>query len=259
MKTSLFDSHSHLDGPAFDADREEVIERARQAGVERLLVVGSDENFTSASRAVALAERYPFIYAAVGLHPNDAKFAVDTAPLRRLLSHPRVVAVGETGLDFYRDWAPPELQEAWFVAQIELALEFNKPLIIHARQAGNRSLELLKAQGAAQVGGVFHCYSEDASFAAELKAINFMVSFPGSITFKNAAATKTAAQAIPLEQILVETDAPFIAPVPYRGGRCESAYIVETVKALAELKGLTFEAVAQATTYNACKLFGLRC
>ena len=253
----FLDSHSHLDSSEFDGDREMVIERARAAGVKRLIVVGADSGFESARRAVALAVRYPGIFASVGLHPNDAKLPVDTSPLRDLASNAKVVAIGETGLDFYRDWAPPALQESWFRAQIELARAVKKPLIIHSRQAGNRALQILIENGAAEVGGVFHCFSESAEFAAELRAIGFMVSFPGSLTFKNAQTARDAARLIPLEQILIETDAPFLAPAPWRGRRCESAYVVETAKALAEVKSCPLERIAKETTDNAARLFKL--
>ncbi|RMG43898.1 MAG: TatD family deoxyribonuclease [Candidatus Dadabacteria bacterium] len=251
----LFDTHTHLDAPEFDADREKVIERALAAGVTRLLNVGASRNLDSARDSIKLAEKYDFIYASVGVHPHDAGAELDFNTLQELATHPRVVAIGETGLDFYRDWSPRNSQYEWFKKQIKLALEVNKPLIIHSRETAKECFELLVDLGADAVGGVFHCYPADSSFAAKLREINFMVSFPGILTFKNAKDLQKAAEEIPLSQIMLETDAPYLAPVPYRGKRCESAFVVETAKKLAELKGIPLEDVARITTENALCFF----
>ncbi len=251
----IFDTHTHLDSKEFETDREQVIERARAAGVTRLLTVGASDGFSSAERAIALAEKYDFIWASAGIHPHDAAVEFDLARLKMLALHARVVAVGEIGLDFFRDWAPREAQYKWFEAQIGMALEINKPIIIHSRAAGSESLALLKQNGAHKVGGVFHCYSEDAKFAEELHQINFLVSVPGSLTFKKAEALREIIKAIPLDQIMLETDAPYMAPEPHRGKRCESAFTVETAKMLASIKGLPLDEVCQRTTENALRLF----
>ena len=253
----LFDTHTHIEAPAFDPDREAVIARARAAGVSRFVTVGAGGKFASAEAAIALADKYPFIWAAVGLHPHDAETPLDIGRLRKLAAHSRVVAVGETGLDYYRDWSPRDLQEKWFRAQIELALEIKKPLIIHPRNAGDQCLSILAETGAAAVGGVFHCYSEDEKFAAKLREINFLVSFPGSATFKKADELRRIIKAIPLAQIMIETDAPYIAPEPHRGKRNESAFMLETARKIAELKGLTLEEFARQTTETAVKFFGI--
>ena len=213
----FFDSHTHLDSEEFDADREQVIERAQKAGVTRILSVGASDGFESAKRVIALVEKYPFIWASAGIHPHDAETEFNPDYLDELLTHPKVRAVGETGLDFFRDWSPRDLQEKWFRAQIKAAKKVSKPLIIHSREAGNECLAILQEEEAKTVGGVFHCYAEDATFAEKLRKINFLVSFPGTITFKKADNVREAASNIPLEQIMIETDAPYMAPVPYRG------------------------------------------
>lgn len=253
----FFDSHTHLDSPEFAEDQQAVIERAQAAGVTRLLTVGAGDGLSSARRAIELAEFYPFIWASAGVHPHDAETEFNPDLLTELASHERVRAIGETGLDFFRDWSPRDLQEKWFRAQIGIARTLKKPLIIHSREAATECLQILKEESASDVGGVFHCFAEDAQFATKLEAINFLVSFPGTLTFKKADTVREAARLIPLEQILIETDAPYMAPTPHRGKRCESAYVVETAKALAEVKGITLEEVAVATTASAMKFFGI--
>lgn len=253
----FFDSHTHLDSADFSVDQVAVIERARQAGVTRMLTVGAGDGFASAERAITLAEAYPGIWASAGIHPHDAETEFDPDKLITLCKHHRVRAVGETGLDFFRDWSPYDLQEKWFRAQIEIAKTVMKPLIIHSRSAGSNCLTILQEMQASTVGGVFHCFAEDAAFAAQLKKINFLVSFPGTITFKNAEDVRSAARDIPLEQIMIETDAPYMAPVPYRGKRCESAFVVETAKMLAEVKDISLETVARTTTKTAISFFGV--
>ncbi len=252
---NVTDSHTHLDSKEFDVDRAEVIARAQAAGVTRLLTIGASDGLESAARAIALAEQHPFIWATVGLHPHDAGQEFDRTRLLDLARHPRVVAIGETGLDFFRDWAPVDKQYEAFKVQIAIAHEVQKPLVIHSRNAGAECLRILTEGKAGLVGGVFHCFAEDADFAAQLRELNFLVSFPGPLTFKKADATREICRAIPLDQILVETDAPFMAPEPHRGKRCEPAFVVETIKALAAVKGLTIEEVAIATTANALRLF----
>lgn len=252
---NLTDSHTHLDSPEFDLDREEMIARARAAGVVRLITIGASRGLESAKSAIKLATEYDFVWATVGVHPHDAGTPFDTEELIGLAQHPRVVAVGETGLDFFRDWAPVDKQRAAFETQIGIALLVNKPLVIHSRDAGGECLEILQRLGADKVGGVFHCFAEDARFAARLREINFLVSFPGPLTFKKAQRTRDICAAIPLEQIMLETDAPFMAPEPYRGKRCESAYMVETAKHLAAIKGVSLDEIADITTANALRLF----
>ncbi len=255
MLLNLVDSHVHLDAPEFNEDRDLVIARALEAGVSRFITIGAADGFESAKRAIALAERHPFIWASVGIHPHDGRTDFDVDKLRKLASHPRVVAIGETGLDFFRDWCPANLQEHWFRAQVELAKELKKPIVIHSRDAGAQCYQTLYEMGASEVGGVFHCYAEDADFAFKLAKINFLVSFPGVLTFKKSEGMREIAKKIPLSQIMLETDAPFMAPEPVRGKRCESAFMAHTAKTLATVKGVSVEEIALQTTNNAKKLF----
>jgi TatD DNase family protein len=251
----FIDTHCHLDQDAFDDDRQACIQRALAAGVSRLITIGTGGALEGARRAIALAEEYACIWASVGVHPHNTHEGFDTTELEALARHPRVVAVGETGLDFYRDWAPKDKQFEAFIAHIKVAKAVKKPLIIHSRNAGPEALDVLQAEGTQEVGGVFHCFSEDAAFAARLHEINFKVSFPGQLTFKKADSIREVCAAIPIEQIMIETDSPYLAPEPHRGKRCEPAFVVETAKRLAQVKGLSLEQVAAITTANALKLF----
>lgn len=254
----LFDSHCHLDAEAFDQDREAVIERARAAGVTRIVTIGASNGVASAGRAIQLAEQYPNVWATVGVHPHDADLPGGKELLEAMAQHPKVVAIGETGLDFHYSYASSDNQKKWFREQIALARQCRKPLVIHCRNAASECLEILQAESAGEVGGVFHCYSETAAYFHEISRLNFMVSFPGIITFKKAQNIRDAARGIPLESILLETDAPYLAPEPYRGSRCESAQMVETAKALAEALNITVEKVANQTTLNALRFFSIK-
>lgn len=251
----LIDSHAHLDADVFDQDRDECVRRANVAGVTRILTVGAGYGAESARRAIALAERHDCVWASIGVHPHDAKLGVEVEELRALAQHPKVVAIGETGLDFCKELSPRADQFEAFERQVVLALEVRKPLIIHSRDAGNDCLALLQRMGAAAVGGVFHCYAEDAAFAGKLREINFRVSFPGTLTFKKAEIVRAVCKDIPLDQILVETDSPYMAPEPHRGKRCEPAFVALTAAHLAQVKGLPLEDVAAITTANTLKLF----
>lgn len=252
---NLTDSHTHLDSKEFDEDREGCVDRALKAGVRRILTIGTGEGLAGTQRAIALAERYPFVWASAGVHPHDAAHEIDREVFERLANHPKVVAIGETGLDFYRDWSPKDKQYEKFELQIELAKKVKKPLIIHSRNAGEECLSLLTERGAAAVGGVFHCFAENAIFAERAWKIGFYVSFPGLLTFKKADEVRAICAAIPIERILIETDAPYMAPEPHRGKRCEPAFVAETAKRLATVKGLSVEEVAEITTANTLKLF----
>ncbi len=255
MAAEIIDSHVHLDFEDFQPDFAEVLTRAKTAGVIGMVSIGSSSGFESAENAIKLSERYPNIWATAGIHPHAAATEFDPAKLKALASHPRVVAIGETGLDYFRDWSPKEAQEKWFRAQIALAKELNKPLIIHSRSAGEDCFRILSETDAASVGGVFHCFSEDATFAARLSTINFLVSFPGTITFKKNEALREIVKAIPLEQMMVETDGPYMAPEPNRGKRCESAFVIDTAKMVAKVKGISFEECAAALTATTRRFF----
>lgn len=251
----LIDTHCHLDSSDFDLDREQIVERALRSGVRKLICVGARDGFESNSQTLAVSEQFESVWATVGLHPNDATIAVDCGKLKELARASKVVAIGETGLDFYRDSAPTELQEAWFRAQIQLARELHLPLVIHSRNSARRCLDILVEMGAGSIGGVFHCFSEDAEFAQQLREINFLVSITGIVTFPKADALREALKSIPLSQVMVETDAPYLSPVPNRGKRCESAYVVDTARALAKLYDISFDEIAQITSQNAIQLF----
>lgn len=251
----LFDTHVHLDAEAFDDDREAVIDRARAAGVTRFVTIGAGYGADSAGRAVALAEKYDCIWATVGIHPHDAASPVDVDKLQSLAQHPRVVAIGETGFDFFKEFAPRADQERWFRIHVQLSRDLRKPLVIHSRDSGEETLRVLKEEKAES--GVFHCYPEDARFAARLRDMNFLISVPGIITFKKSEALRATLREIPLSQIMLETDAPYLAPEPYRGKRCESSFMVETARAIATLKGISIEEVAHSTTQTALRFFSI--
>jgi TatD DNase family protein len=253
----LIDTHTHLSASEFDGDRDEVIQRANAVGINTFITIGAGYGAQSAKDAVALSERRPNVFASVGLHPNDAAIPFDDDLLPSLASHPKVVAIGETGFDFYWDHSTKEQQERWFRHQIELALAVKKPIVIHSRDAGAECLALLKEYPVHEVRGVFHCFAEDVQFAQKLRDLGFLISIPGTVTFKNAESVRTVAKEIPLDQLMLETDAPFLAPLPNRGKRNESSYMIEVAKRIAELRSMPLESLAAATSANARALFKL--
>lgn len=254
----LFDTHAHLDDPRFDDDRDEVIRRAREAGVSLILNVGFNQK--SIERTLALAEKYELIYAAVGWHPHEAK-TWDPEALDRIETlareHPKVVAVGETGLDYYRDHSPRPVQAEVFRQQIALAKRVNKPLIIHNREADEDLLRILEEEGAAEVGVIMHCFSGDKALARRCLDLGCYLSFGGPITFKNGDVQREVASYVPLDCLLIETDAPYLAPHPLRGRRNEPAYVRYVAEQLAELKGLSLEEIGQITMANGRRIFRL--
>lgn len=254
----LFDTHVHLNAEQFNGDLQEVIDRAIAEGVTNMVVVGFDE--LTIKKAIELAEEYDFIHASVGWHPVDA---IDMTPehldwLKELASHPKVVALGEMGLDYYWDKSPKEIQKEVFRKQIRLAREVRLPIIIHNRDATADIVEILKEENAGEVGGIMHCYSGSVETALECIEMNFYISLGGPVTFKNAKKPKEVAESIPLDRLLVETDCPYLTPHPYRGKRNEPAYVKLVAEEIAGLKGLSFEEIAEATTQNAKKLFGIK-
>jgi TatD DNase family protein len=254
----LVDTHCHLDFASFDGDRDEVIARAAAAGVGRIVVPAID--LDSSPAVVALAERYPGVYAAVGVHPNATAGwqARWLDRLAELALHPKVVAVGEIGLDYYRDHSPPEVQRVAFAAQLALAHRLGKPVIIHNRQADADVLEQLRQMSPdGRPAGVLHSFSAGWETAAAALALGYYLGFTGPVTYKKAEELRRVAGQTPLERLLVETDAPFLAPQPWRGRRNEPAYVAEVAAKIAELHGLPFEAAARQTTENAERLFGL--
>lgn len=254
----LIDTHAHLDSPKFDDDRVAVIERAREAGIERIVNIGFNRD--TIPTTMALAEQYPFIYAAVGWHPTDAitmKLEEDLAWIERLCSHPKVVAIGEIGLDYYWDTSPKELQMVVFREQIRLAKRLGKPIVIHNREAHEHILKVLREEKASEVGGIMHCFSGSWETAKQCLDMNFHISFGGPVTFKNARVPKEVLQKVPLDWLLLETDAPYLAPHPHRGKRNESAYVRLVAEEAANLKGLNMEDIAKITSENARRCLAL--
>ncbi|NRD77457.1 TatD family hydrolase [Bacillus sp. BRMEA1] len=255
----LFDTHAHLNDEQYAEDLPEVIARAQEAGVTMMVVVGFDR--PTIKRAMELADQYDFIYACVGWHPVDAidMTEEDLVWIEALASHPKVVALGEMGLDYHWDKSPKEIQKEVFRKQIRLAKKVNLPIVIHNREATADIVEILKEEGAEEVGGIMHCFSGSPEIAKECIKMNFYISLGGPVTFKNAKKPKEVAAEVPLDRLLIETDCPYLAPHPYRGKRNEPGYVKLVAEQIAEIKGLTFEEVAHATTQNAKKCFAIKC
>jgi TatD DNase family protein len=252
----LIDSHAHLDMDDFDADRDQVIKRAVQGGVMAIITVGID--LASSRKAAEIASKYEFIYATVGYHPHNADEAdaKELEKLRSLASEPKVVAWGEIGLDFFRRLSPPEKQVKAFERQLDMATEQGLPVIIHDRDAHTDLLRILKSRKR-QYRGVIHCFSGDYDLAMDLIELGFYISFPGTVTYKSAVDTQAAAARVPMERLLVETDCPYLTPVPFRGKRNEPLYVKHTAGKIAQLRQLDFEELAQATSANTVRLFDL--
>ncbi|MGN1401626.1 MAG: TatD family hydrolase [Bacillus sp. (in: firmicutes)] len=253
----LFDTHAHLNAEQYTEDLEAVIDRAQAEGVSRMVVVGFDR--PTITKAMQLTEQYPFIYAAVGWHPVDAVDMTneDLAWIEELAANPKVVALGEMGLDYHWDKSPKEIQKEVFRKQIALAKKVKLPIIIHNREATQDIVQILKEEGAEEVGGIMHCFSGSAETAKECMKMNFFISFGGPVTFKNARNVKEVAADIPLDRLLIETDCPYLTPHPHRGKRNEPSYVKLVAEELANLKGLSFEELADITTKNAKKVFGI--
>ncbi|HEV7645168.1 MAG TPA: TatD family hydrolase [Pyrinomonadaceae bacterium] len=262
--TILVDSHCHIDGTQFEADRELVIARAREAGVAAMLNVGTgDPNSGSFMDAVAVADSHPDIFAAVGVHPHDAKLYDDRAEghlISLINSSKKVIAWGEIGLDYYYDHSPRDVQREVFTRQIRKARELGLPIIIHSRDANDETVEILRSECSYENfrGGIMHCFGGTPQMAQDLMEIGFLISFAGNVTFKKADDLREAARVVPLDKLLVETDCPFLTPVPYRGQRNEPARVADTARFLAEFYGVEFEELAKATTENFCKFFGIK-
>ena len=263
--SSLFqmyiDSHAHIEGNEFDADRQAVIQRALDAGVEIIVCVGDGEVAAdSHAAAFRLAEEYPFIYTTVGVHPHEARLLDDElyAKLQDLSRHPKVIAWGEIGLDYHYDNSPREVQREAFKRQLRMARERRLPISIHTREAEADTLAILddewKESG---LGGVIHCFTGTRTFAEAAVERGFLISFSGVVTFKKAEDLRETARRLPIEKLLIETDSPFLAPVPYRGRRNEPAYVIETAVAIAELRGTAAEEIGRATSENFARLFKL--
>ena len=253
----LIDTHCHLDMSAYEADFEALLARASAAGVTRIISVGID--LVSSRRAIGLAEQHQGVYATVGVHPhNVAELSEEVyAELQGLCRHPKVVAYGEIGLDYVKNYAPVSLQKEHFARQVALAKKLQLPLVVHDREAHDDIMEMLEAAGPFPAGGVMHCFSGDAPFARRVLALGFHISIPGVVTFAKAGMLQEAVREIPLGSLVLETDGPFLAPVPKRGKRNEPQLMLFTAQKVAELKGISLEEVARQTTINAVRLFSL--
>jgi TatD DNase family protein len=250
---SLIDSHCHLDSPEFDADRDEVVARALDAGVEHMVAIGTGSGPPDLEAGIRLADRYPQFYATVGIHPHDAGKAgkADFDRLAELLSHPKVIALGEIGLDYHYDFSPRETQTSVFIQQMEIATAAKKPVVIHTREAWDDTAALLEQHWKPHgIGGIMHCFSGGPVEARRTLDLGFYLSFGGIVTFPKALDVQAAAKAAPADRILVETDAPYLAPVPKRGKRNEPALVVHTARKLADLRGQSLEEVSHLTSEN---------
>jgi TatD DNase family protein len=247
----LVDSHCHLDDEQFAGDREATIERARDAGVERMMAIGTGGGPPDLETGIRLAEQYPFIFATVGVHPHDAaKTTPETFErLAELAQHPKVLAIGEIGLDYHYDFSPRDVQHTVFAAQLELAACARKPIVIHTREAWDDTQALIRGHGL-PFGGIMHCFTGGPQEAKQALELGFHLSFGGILTFPKADNVRQAAALTPQDRLLVETDAPYLAPVPHRGKRNEPAFMLETVRRLAEVRGATTDQIAAITTRN---------
>lgn len=252
----LIDTHVHLDDARFNEDRESVIARAQEAGVEAFITIGCD--LATSQAAVRLADQHPGVYASVGVHPHEVRHIGDGwfDEFRRLAQSRKVVAYGEIGLDYHYNHSSPKEQRERFREQIQLARELALPVIIHTREAQEDTVKILREERASDIGGVLHCFSGDAWLAKDALDLGFYLSFSGIVTFHNATVLREIAKTVPLDRLLIETDCPYLAPIPYRGKRNEPAYVAHVAKQLTAIHPtLTLEDIAQNTTRNAKRLF----
>jgi len=259
----LIDTHTHLDDARYDSDREAMLERARAAGVETMITIGCD--LATSRSAAALAERYPFVYASIGVHPHEVKHIAEHwyDEFRQLARQKKVVAYGEIGLDYHYNHSDPEEQRRRFREQIRVARELRLPVIIHTREAQDDTIRILKEERASEVGGVFHCFSGDAWLAKDAIDLGFYLSFSGILTFQNAAMLRDIAKQVPQDRLLIETDCPYLTPVPHRGTRNEPAYVKHVAELLTTITSegvsragpMTIEDVGRITSENARRLF----
>jgi TatD DNase family protein len=253
------DSHAHLDGKQFDSDREDVIARAREAGVQTMVAIGNGDGPPVLDAGVHLADKYPFLYATIGIHPHEARLADEAAyaTMEQLARHQKVIAWGEIGLDYFYDHSPHETQKIVFMRQMELAAAAKLPIVIHCRpsdgsdNAWDDCLSMIKDQWASNgLGGILHCFTGNATQAKRALDMGFMISFAGNLTFPKAQQIRDATLEVPLDRLLIETDAPYLAPVPHRGKRNEPAFVKETARKLGELRGLSMDEVGEQTSRN---------
>lgn len=250
----LVDSHAHIDDDRFDSDRDEILARAAAAGVERIINIGAD--MESSARSLTLAEKYPAIFATVGMHPHDAKQMqeADYSKLIDWLRHPKVVAIGEIGLDYHYDLSPRSVQKEVFLRQLDIARQTGKPFVIHERESHGDMLDIIKTV-ARGLEGVFHCFSGSVETAREYLKMGFYISIAGPVTFPKSVKTKEVAKFVPLDRLLLETDAPYLTPHPFRGRRNEPAYVRLVAEEVAALRNIPVTDLIQATGENARRLF----
>jgi TatD DNase family protein len=260
------DSHAHLDGQQFDSDREQVIARAREAGVRTIVAIGNGNGPEQVDCGIRLAEKHDFMYATLGIHPHEARLADEAAyqKMEKLARHPKVIAWGEIGLDYYYDHSPRDVQKAVFTRQMELAAAAKLPIVIHCRpsegseNAWEDCLALMREHWATEgLGGILHCFTGNWPQAKRALDMGFMISFAGNVTFPKAQQIRDAALEVPLERMLIETDSPYLAPVPYRGKRNEPVFVKETARKLGELRRSTAEEIGQQTSRNFYNFFKL--
>ena len=262
----FIDSHAHLDGKQFDPDREQVIARAREAGVRTMVAIGNGDGPPTLDAGIQLADKHPFIYATIGVHPHEARLASEHAyaEMEQLARHPKVIAWGEIGLDYFYDHSPREIQQQVFTRQMELAAAAKLPIVIHCRpsdgsdNAWEDCLSRIKEQWTPRgLGGILHCFTGNWAHAKRALDMGFMISFAGNITFPKAQQIRDAALEVPLDRMLIETDCPYLAPVPHRGKRNEPAFVKETARKLGELRGLSVDEVGERTSRNFYNFFKL--
>ncbi|MEN6371946.1 MAG: TatD family hydrolase [Armatimonadota bacterium] len=256
---SLFDTHAHLNDSQLEGDIDGILARAADEGVDRVACVAWD--MPSSRSAVEIAEKYGNVWATVGVHPHDAKTVTDEslAELRELSLRPKVAAFGEIGLDFYRDLSPRDLQEAVFRAQLKLAKELDMPVVIHSRDAGADTLRVIEDEGLPAAGGVMHCFAEDTEYAKQVIGLGMYIGVGGPVTYSKSEKLVDVVRAVPLESILIETDSPYMTPMPHRGRKInEPAFAHLVAEKIAELKGISFATVAEVTTANAMRMYRIK-
>lgn len=255
----LFDTHAHLDFDRFEEDFDEVLVRAQAAGLQHIVTIGAGAGATSVDRAIRIADKHDWIYATVGVHPHDASVVTDEVvqAVRDASDHPKVVAIGETGLDYHYNRSPRDKQREAFSQFVAMAVEVDKPVMVHTRDADEDTIRILREGGAEQCGGIIHCFSSSTWLADCALEMGFYLSFSGIVTFKGAQNVHEVACSAPLDRILVETDAPYLAPIPRRGERNEPAFVNYTLRRIATLRGMEPEELARVTTENAKRVFGI--
>jgi TatD DNase family protein len=255
----LIDSHAHIQGKEYSVEVDAVISRARESGVEKIIAVGGAGDMSSNTEAVALAESLPDVYATVGMHPHDAKDVGEDElrKIRELTSRSKVIAVGETGLDYYYNHSPHDVQRRAFSQFIHMACETGLPIVVHERDAAQAVAELLRGEGSGKLRGVIHCFTGNYAAACVYLDLGFYLSFTGIITFKNAEPLREVVRKVPLERMFVETDSPYLTPVPHRGKRNEPAFVRLVAETVARVKGISLEDVAERTSQNVQNLFAI--